>query len=680
MRITNRIMQRNNLSNINTNKIYQDKLSTQMSSQKKINRPSDDPVVAIRALRLRSNVTEITQYYTKNIPDAESWLKVTEDAIADLADIIKNMISRCDKGANSYLETPNRQIILEEMQNLGQSIYATGDSDYAGRYVFTGYRTDTSLSFLEAKKQNYTITEQLDKNTIDSVIKVDKDKLLDINSSNYENIDVDEDDISSVEVYRIRLAYNDCSAYGQAYEDLKKAQNGLVDQVTKNAAAVNAVLAGAGSSVQIGNVDLGNLSDAEKAELQKAVNAVVADMQGANPPDQAAIDKLKSWEENPQGILQDYYREINAKLNPSSTLPDGTIMQIGDAASFQMINDTANYAAISGAMGGTWKTDWEANKDAFAGLQGCPKIEFTDPSAPNNPFMGVEWGGFAEGGGDITLMHSYEDPYVYAAQNDDAIVYIPETGEILLGKNRHETLMGTKDSEATAVQNEAEIRVTYDKSNWKKGDLRPEHYFYCEADKEDGSGRTIYNDTYLTPDAERQVIEYDVGYNQTIRINSTADECFKHGIGREVDDIVNAMQDVLDLEGTVADIENIMKSIPADDKRRPGLQKQLDAANKALTLAKDKEQKLFEKGITTFQKYHDEATLCVTNCGSRSSKLELIKNRSQNQKTTYETLKSENEDIDITEVAIELGAAELVYNAALMAAGKVTQTTLLNFI
>ena len=50
-------MQRNNLSNINTNKVYQDKLSTQMSTQKKVSRPSDDPVVSIRALRLRSNVT-----------------------------------------------------------------------------------------------------------------------------------------------------------------------------------------------------------------------------------------------------------------------------------------------------------------------------------------------------------------------------------------------------------------------------------------------------------------------------------------------------------------------------------------------------------------------------------------------------------------------------------------------
>lgn len=82
MRITNKIMQNNNLTNINNNKIMQDKLSTMMSTGKKINRPSDDPVIAIRALRLRSNVTEVTQYFGKNIPDAESWLDVTEGAMS----------------------------------------------------------------------------------------------------------------------------------------------------------------------------------------------------------------------------------------------------------------------------------------------------------------------------------------------------------------------------------------------------------------------------------------------------------------------------------------------------------------------------------------------------------------------------------------------------------------------
>lgn len=111
MRITNKIMQRNNLSNINTNKVYQDKLSTQMSTQKKVNRPSDDPVVSIRALRLRSNVTEVTQYYSKNIPDAESWLDVTEDALKNLTEIITSMIEQSTKGSNGDLKSADRQII-----------------------------------------------------------------------------------------------------------------------------------------------------------------------------------------------------------------------------------------------------------------------------------------------------------------------------------------------------------------------------------------------------------------------------------------------------------------------------------------------------------------------------------------------------------------------------------------
>ena len=74
MRITNKIMQNNSLSNINSTKVAEDNLSSQISSGKKIVRPSDDPIIAIRALRLRSNVTEITQYYKSNVPDAEAWL------------------------------------------------------------------------------------------------------------------------------------------------------------------------------------------------------------------------------------------------------------------------------------------------------------------------------------------------------------------------------------------------------------------------------------------------------------------------------------------------------------------------------------------------------------------------------------------------------------------------------
>ena len=41
-------------------------------------------------------------------------------------------------------------------------IYQEGNSDYAGRYVFTGFKTDTSLTFdNDCNHLKYTITEHL---------------------------------------------------------------------------------------------------------------------------------------------------------------------------------------------------------------------------------------------------------------------------------------------------------------------------------------------------------------------------------------------------------------------------------------------------------------------------------------------------------------------------------------
>ena len=513
MRITNKIMQRNNLSNINTNKVYQDKLSTQMSTQKKVNRPSDDPVVSIRALRLRSNVTEVTQYYSKNIPDAESWLDVTEDALKNLTEIITSMIKQSTKGSNGDLKSADRQIILEQLKALGDEVYSTGDADYAGRYVFTGYRTDTSLSFDKEYNTEYKITEQLDNSAITQLTKVNTGKLLDITATNYKDAgfgNITENSVSSSEVYRIRLAYDDCKKGG----DVK---------------------------IKFGNT--------------------------------------------------------------------------------------------------TWST---------------------------------------AAGGVITRATSTDadSPYDVIAQNPDKIIYVADTGELLIGKDRYNDLMACKDDPATSDRNEGEIQVTYQKNHWVKGDLRPEHYFKCDATVD---GKTIkYNEKYTQDDEDRQVIEYDVGFNQTIRVNSTADECFQHGIGRTVDDLVQAMQDVIDLETVKTRLEGLQEN--ATGKDADILKKQMEAVEKALTLSKDKCQKLFESSITTFQGYLDDANLCITNCGTRSSKLELIENRMKSQKTTFETLKSENEDIDVTETAINLKSAEMTYEAALMATGKVMQTTLLNFI
>ena len=55
-------------------------------------------------------------------------------------------------------------------------------------------------------------------------------------------------------------------------------------------------------------------------------------------------------------------------------------------------------------------------------------------------------------------------------------------------------------------------------------------------------------------------------------------------------------------------------------------------------------------------------------------------NRLAEEKSTVTTLASENENVDITNIAVEVKEAELVYNAALMATGKINQRSLIDYI
>ena len=162
MRITNNIILHNTTININGNKGNVDTLNNQMTTQKKIQRPSDDPVTAIRALRLRSTLSEIDQYYEKNIPDAESWLSVTETAISSMQDVIKTIRTQCEYGAQDSLPTANRKTILTQLEKLRDKIYSEGNADYAGRTVFTGYRTNKKLTFTQDEQQTkYEITQNM---------------------------------------------------------------------------------------------------------------------------------------------------------------------------------------------------------------------------------------------------------------------------------------------------------------------------------------------------------------------------------------------------------------------------------------------------------------------------------------------------------------------------------------
>ena len=512
MRITNKVMQNNALININRNKELQDTLNTELSTGKKINKPSEDPVVAIRALRLRSDVTQVSQYSKKNVPDAQSWLELTESSVKTTLSVVKDMIEQCEKGSNDTLTTSDRQIIIDELKELRNEVYATGDADYAGRYIFTGYRTDMSLTFSGNANEKYSITELFGADDLEQMEYVDYKNLLDLSEANFKDTAdeplIKEQSIDRYSYYRIRLSY----------------------------------------------------------------------------------DNL-------------------AELN-------GNTIQLFDG--------------------------YDTNGDPMY-----------------TPYTVSE---------QTDKVQAYRD----AQTNEDAVYFVPSAGELVMGKKVYEAIKNSPEN----------VKYTYDKETWKKGDLRPEHYFYCEKDDGTGSGNVIkYNESYLDGRSIDQPINYQVGYNQEIQVNSYAEDIYKHDIGRDVDEIINLANELTNNESMRDKLKKMSNDAEIySEEEREIIKLDLEAADKSVAFLKDELQKRFSKYITNMQSYLDDTNEAITTIGSRSARLALISNRLDDQTTTFKTLQSENEDVDATEAAVQLSSAQVSYDAALMATSEMIQKTLLNYL
>ena len=161
MRVTNNMIMKSSTNNVNATKVNVNDKNNQMTTNKKISRPSEDPVIAIRALRLGTTLNKLDQYVDKNIPDAASWLEVTETAILNMKGLITDMRTQCVNGSTGTLTADDRNTILSQLQALQKQMYSEGNADYAGRTVFTGFRTNSTLTFTaDEADTSYNIKEK----------------------------------------------------------------------------------------------------------------------------------------------------------------------------------------------------------------------------------------------------------------------------------------------------------------------------------------------------------------------------------------------------------------------------------------------------------------------------------------------------------------------------------------
>ena len=114
---------------------------TIISSGKKINKPSDDPIGMGRVLDYRQTINTIEQYET-NIQRGQTRLDVSETnlkLIDDLLEVVRGISQEENAGT-----TESRLMAAENVKNIFDQVLDMTNSKLNGNYMFSGYQTKTA--------------------------------------------------------------------------------------------------------------------------------------------------------------------------------------------------------------------------------------------------------------------------------------------------------------------------------------------------------------------------------------------------------------------------------------------------------------------------------------------------------------------------------------------------------
>lgn len=137
LRITQNSMNRTQLAGLNTSLSRLQGTQEQLTTGKRLNRPSDDPVGTVSALRFRDEQRQLQQF-GENITDGIARLSALDNALSEVMKPIQTMRTKALAAMNGTLGQQERTAIAQEIRELRQTILQQANSQYAGQPLFGG--------------------------------------------------------------------------------------------------------------------------------------------------------------------------------------------------------------------------------------------------------------------------------------------------------------------------------------------------------------------------------------------------------------------------------------------------------------------------------------------------------------------------------------------------------------
>lgn len=128
-------------SNLAKNRAEIADLQTKAATQKRVTRPSDDPIAATRVLSARTDIVTGEQFM-KSVNQARTFLEYSEQSLSELSEVVNRAKELALSQANdaSSNET-SRRAVASEIDQLFQQSVQIGNRKLGDRFLFAGFKT-----------------------------------------------------------------------------------------------------------------------------------------------------------------------------------------------------------------------------------------------------------------------------------------------------------------------------------------------------------------------------------------------------------------------------------------------------------------------------------------------------------------------------------------------------------
>jgi flagellar hook-associated protein 3 FlgL len=143
MRITTNMLSDQIINNLNIDLARIADVNKQVSTGKRINQPSDDPLGAQRVVNLNEAIAQIDQY-KRNTDYINNWVATSESSLSEVVSSLSRARTLAMRGANdATLSQDELNALADDIDGILKNVLQLSNSTLEGKSIFAGAQTNT---------------------------------------------------------------------------------------------------------------------------------------------------------------------------------------------------------------------------------------------------------------------------------------------------------------------------------------------------------------------------------------------------------------------------------------------------------------------------------------------------------------------------------------------------------